>query len=200
MRELTLWLLRHGQSTANAGAPATDPGQMGLTRLGLAQAREAALRLDAAPDLLAVSPMLRAMQTADAVQALWPGAARETWPIGEFTYLCPLRCAGTTAPQRSGWVSAYWERCDPAHVDGEGAESFAGLMARVKAFHERAAARGGFVLAVGHGQFFQAYTQALATGFATTPQAMRDFRAAETANPMANGEIVKLRFNARTAG
>lgn len=202
MPEVTLWLVRHGQSTANAGAPAADPMQIALTPLGHAQAQEAALQLDRAPDLLVVSPMLRAVQTANALHARWPHARRETWPIGEFVYLSPARCAGTTAQQRSRWVASYWEQGMPSHVDGEGAESFAAFMARVQAFHESAMQRGGFVVAVGHGQFFRAYTRALAAGFAATPEAMRDFRALETAQPLANGEIVKLTpgLSARTGG
>jgi len=193
VRELTLWLVRHGQSTANAGQPSDDHMEISLTGFGHDQARAAALRAVRAPNLLVVSPMHRAVQTADAFLHRWPRAAREVWPIGEFTYLCPSRCVGTTATDRRAWVAAYWARCDPRFVDGEGAESFAAFMGRVSAFHERIMALGdGFVVAIGHGQFFRAYTLALKQGFATTSQAMRDFRAAETANPLANGEVVEI--------
>ncbi|MBH1965374.1 MAG: histidine phosphatase family protein [Comamonadaceae bacterium] len=192
MRELRLWLVRHGQSTANAGAPASDPLQTPLTSLGLEQARAAALQVGVAPDLLVASPMRRAAQTADALHARWPETSRETWPISEFTYLSPPRCIGTTGPQRSEWVSDYWDRCLPEHVDGEGAESFAAFMSRVRDFHDRATARGGFIVAVGHGQFFRAYAWARSLAFAATPETMREFRRREVADPMRNGEIVKI--------
>ena len=203
MRELRLWLVRHGQSTANAGEPAQDHMQIPLTQLGHAQAQSAALRITPAPDLFVVSPMRRAAQTADALQARWPQVPRQVWPIAEFSYLSPARCANTTVADRRDWVTAYWERCDPAHVEGEGAESFQGFMGRVSAFHERVVALGsGFVVAVGHGQFFRAYTLGIERRFLATAEAMRDFRAAEMANPLANGEIVEmpLPISARTGG
>lgn len=211
MPGLTLWLVRHGQSTANVGQPAEDHLQIALTELGHAQAQAAALRCMRAPSLLVVSPMRRAAQTAAAFQARWPGTPVQVWPIGEFTYLSPVRCAGTTPAERRAWVADYWERCDPAHVDGEGAESFAAFMGRVSAFHARAmalappvdddsAAEGSFIVAVGHGQFFRACTLGTERGFAATAQAMRDFRAAEVASPLANGEVVEILLSARTGG
>jgi broad specificity phosphatase PhoE len=169
--------------------------EIALTELGHAQARAASLRAARAPDLLVVSPMRRAAQTAAAFESRWPGVPRQVWPISEFTYLSPSRCVGTTAADRRAWVDAYWARCDPGHVDGEGAESFAAFMGRVSAFHERITALGSsFVVAVGHGQFFRAYTLGFEHGFAATDQAMRDFRAAETADPLANGAVVEIPF------
>lgn len=193
MPPLTLWLVRHGQSTANAGQPADDPMRTALTSLGHEQALAASLRIDQVPDMLVVSPMRRAAQTADAFAARWPQVPREVWPIGEYTYLSPARCEGTTAADRRAWVGGYWDRCDPEHVDGPGAESFAAFMGRVKAFHGRLQALGASrIVAVGHGQFFRAYMQGMAGGFAATAQAMRSFRAAEVASPMANGEVVEI--------
>lgn len=203
LRPLTLWLVRHGQSTANAGQPADDYSESALTELGHQQARQAAARIARPPDLLVVSPMRRAGQTAEAIQARRPGVTRQVWPIGEFTYLSPVRCAGTTVAERRGWVAAYWEQCDPNSVDGGGAESFAAFIGRVRAFHDRVLALGsGFVVAVGHGQFFHAYTLGLERGFAATGQAMRDFRRAEVAGPLGNGEIVEipLGLSSRTGG
>lgn len=201
--ELRLWLARHGQSTANAGAAAV--ADTPLTEQGWRQAHALADRIDSAPDLLVISPLLRAVQTAAPVQARWPAVRCATWPIGEFTYLSPQRCLGTTADIRRPWIQSYWERCDPAHADGEGAESFAGFMARLQAFHRRLLGVGsGFVLVVGHGQFFRAYEMALAQGFMPSADAMRRFRAAETARPLLNGEILDLTqaltpFSAHTA-
>lgn len=198
---LTLWLARHGQSTANAGAPAVADAP--LTALGQAQAQALAARITQPPDLLVVSPLLRAVQTAAPIRARWPQAPHQSWPIAEFSYLRPLQCAGTTAEQRTPWVASYWARNDPAHCEGAGAESFADFMARLEAFHRRL--RGlapGFVVAVGHGQFFRAYEFALAQGFAPSAEAMRRFRAAETARPLKNGDILDLTqaISAHTGG
>ncbi len=50
------WLVRHGQSTSNAGLPATGHGEVPLTELGQQQAREVADLVQRQPDLLVVSP------------------------------------------------------------------------------------------------------------------------------------------------
>lgn len=189
----TLWLLRHGESTSNAGLPVNGHGEVPLTAIGEAQATAAAAQLPHAPDLLIDSPFLRARASADAIARRWPSVRRETWPIQEVTYLSPARCVGTTRHTRQPIVDAYWQRCDPDYVDGPDAESFATFMRRVEAFHRRLqTVDAAFVVAVGHGQFFAAYRHALARGFAVTPDWMRGYRDAETAAPLGNGEFVRL--------
>ena len=80
---------------------------------GLGAGGAVARRVDRPPDLLIVSPFLRARATADPIQARWPATRCETWPIQELTYLSPARCRGTTAATRRPMVDAYWQRCDP---------------------------------------------------------------------------------------
>lgn len=187
------WLVRHAESTSNAGLPAVGQGEVPLTERGLKQARDLACRVDRRPDLLIVSPFLRTRATADPIRARWPHARFETWPIHELTYLSPARCVGTTAEMRRPWVDAYWQRCDPDYVDAIDAESFAAFMARLSNFHQRLDALDGeFVVAVGHGQFFRAYMIGLAMGFVLTPEWMRHFRAAEIRQPMTNCEVIEL--------
>jgi broad specificity phosphatase PhoE len=187
------WLVRHGQSTSNAGLPAVGHGEVPLTALGEEQAHEVARRVERRPDLLIVSPFLRAQATAEPIRARWPSVPNETWPIQELTYLSPARCHGTTADARRPWVEDYWRRCDPDYLDGPDAESFRSFMGRLGDFHRRLlAVDGGFVIAVGHGQFFRAYMLARHGNFAGTAEWMKDYRSAETAQPMANGEVIEL--------
>jgi broad specificity phosphatase PhoE len=187
------WLVRHGQSASNAGLPAVGQGDVPLTELGFEQAHAVAQRIDRQPDLLILSSFLRARATAEPILARWPRTRCETWPIHELTYLSPTRCLGTTAEIRRPLIEAYWQRCDPEYVDGSDAESFAAFMARLRGFHERLMELDGdFVVAVGHGQFFRAYLVGLAEGFVVTPPWMANYRATETAQPMANGEIIEL--------
>ena len=54
-----------------------------------------------------------------------------------------------------------------------------------------------FVIAVGHGQFFRAYLWGREQDFAVAPKWMKEYRAAETAQPMANGEIIELKGSDR---
>ena len=192
------WLVRHGQSASNAGLPAVGFGEVPLTALGQQQAREVARRVDRQPDRLIVSPFLRAHETAAPIRERWPRTPCEVWPIQELTYLSPSRCKGTTADVRRPWIEDYWRGCDPDYVDGPDAESFRAFMARLGDFDSRLSALdGGFAIAVGHGQFFRAYLWGRDRGFAAAPEWMRAYRAAETSQPMANGEIIELKPAAR---
>jgi broad specificity phosphatase PhoE len=192
------WLVRHGQSASNAGLPAIGHGEVPLTALGREQAREVARRVDRQPDRLIVSPFLRARETAAPIRERWPRTPCEVWPIQELTYLSPTRCKGTTADVRRPWIEAYWRGCDPDYLDGSDAESFRAFMARLADFDRRLSALDGdFAIAVGHGQFFRAYLWGRDRGFAVAPEWMRNYRAAETSQPMANGEIIELKAAAR---
>ena len=192
------WLVRHGQSASNAGLPTVGHGEVPLTALGREQAREIARRVDRQPDRLIVSPFLRAQETAAPIRERWPRTPCEVWPIQELTYLSPARCKGTTADMRRPWIEAYWRGCDPDYLDGPDAESFRAFMARLGDFDSRLSALGGdFAIAVGHGQFFRAYLWSRDRGFAVAPEWMRDYRAAETSQPMANCEIIELKLAAR---
>lgn len=187
------WLIRHGQSASNAGLPTDGYGEVPLTALGRRQAQEVADRVDRQPDLLVASAFLRAVDTAQPILARWPTTRRETWPIHELTYLSPARCVGTTAETRRPWVEAYWRRCDPDYQDGPDAESFRSFMTRLADFHWRLLAlEDAFVVVVGHGQFFSGYQLGLSKGFAVSAEWMRDYRACETARPMANCEVIEL--------
>jgi len=187
------WLVRHGQSTSNAGLPADSYGDIPLTELGLQQARALAGKVERPPDLLVVSPYLRTRETADPLRQKWPSTRCETWPIQELTYLSPARCRGTTAADRRPWVDAYWRQCDPDYVDGPDAESFRAFAGRLSDFHRRLTAlEAAFVIVVGHGQFFRGYLLGRSVSFQATADWMRAYRADETARPMANGEIVAL--------
>jgi len=187
------WLIRHGQSTANAGLPATGYDEIPLTALGRQQARDVADRVQHQPDLLIASSFLRASETADPIRARWPLVRCETWPIHELTYLSPARCVGTTAETRRPWVEEYWHRCDPGYRDGPDAESFRSFVTRLHDFHRRLLVLDGdFVIVVGHGQFFRAYLLGLSEGFAVSAEWMKGYRTAETARPMANCEIIEI--------
>ena len=193
MPPVTIWLVRHGQSAANAGLPTEGHGDVPLTELGRQQACAVARRVERRPDLLIVSPFLRARATCEPIRARWPATRRETWPIQELTYLSPVRCNGATSATRRSMVDAYWRRCDPHYVDGSDSESFSAFSNRLRDFHQRLLALDcSYVIAVGHGQFFRAYTMCLTDGFTVTPEWMARYRKVETGNPIANCEIIEL--------
>jgi broad specificity phosphatase PhoE len=152
-----VWLIRHAESTANAGASTFSPESIPLTEKGLAQARCVAAQITRRPDLIVVSPFLRSQQTAAPLRASVPNVPVEEWQVQEFTYLSPERCRNTTIVERKPLVDAYWSRNNPDYCDGPGAESFADLLtraaaavARIKTVEDR------FLVVFSHGQFIRA--------------------------------------------
>lgn len=59
-----VWLIRHGESVSNADLPTGDPAESALTEKGFRQAELIAAAFVGQPDLIVISPYLRARQTA----------------------------------------------------------------------------------------------------------------------------------------
>lgn len=148
------WLIRHGESDSNAGLPTGATDQIGLTARGQAQAQALAAAFDRAPDLIVASSYRRAIDTAQPLRARFLQAQYAEWPIHECVTLAHARRLDTTPEQRRPLLAAYWERCDPHYVDGDGAESFAQLVDRARGFLDRLRRLdAGFAAIVGHGLF-----------------------------------------------
>lgn len=194
----TICLIRHGESAANAGMPTSNPAQIPLTVQGHRQAAALARVFRRAPARIICSPYLRTRQTAAPLTRRFPAVPCEEWPVQEFTYLAPARCANMTGADRRPLVAAFWERNDPAYCDGPGAESFAELIGRTRQTLARLAApEGGLVALFSHGQFIRAVLWlALTAPAAITAAQMRQFRAFQTAVPLPNATLVHLRWRA----
>lgn len=181
-------LIRHGESAANAGEASMDHACIPLTAKGVEQAHEVAQSFTKAPALIVASPFSRAQATAMATVTAFPGSPFETWPIHEFTYLEPARCANTTVVQRRDWVDEYWEKADPSFRDGEGAESFQDFISRARSLLDRLAGHPAQDIAVfSHGQVINA----VAWLIERKPQhldgrAMTEWREYEIANRVPN--------------
>jgi broad specificity phosphatase PhoE len=151
-----IWLIRHAESTANVGAVTSLPETIPLTERGFEQAECVASCFDKQPDLVVVSPFLRARETAAPLLRRFPNAVTEEWHVQEFTYLATERCANTTLSDRKPLVAAYWERSEPDYCDGPGAESFAQFVTRVKEMVERLqTCKANFIVVFTHGQLIQ---------------------------------------------
>ncbi|MFN0077542.1 MAG: phosphoglycerate mutase family protein [Prosthecobacter sp.] len=59
MKAPSHYLIRHAQSTGNAGLPSDSPASIPLTDQGHAQAQTLADSIETPPDLIIVSPYLR---------------------------------------------------------------------------------------------------------------------------------------------
>jgi broad specificity phosphatase PhoE len=189
-----VWLIRHAESEANAGLPTSGPADIPLTRRGVRQAKYVADRLEEAPALIVASPYLRTQQTAQPTIERFPTVESQVWPVQEFTYISPDRCYNTTVKDRRPMVEAYWDRADPAYVDGEGAESFCALIDRVGNLAGRLRAYGDELIVIfTHGQFIRALVWTLLTGStAHAAESMRQFRPFAAAFPVPNASIMRL--------
>lgn len=147
-----VWFIRHSESVANAGARTRKAPTYPLSKLGLRQAEQLATALHEEPDLIVVSPYVRARQTAEPAIRRFPKARVEEWPVHEVQYLDPALCVDTTQEERRGLAELYWRRCDPHHA-APGAESFVEFATRVGDAIERLARcveRRIFVFCHGH--------------------------------------------------
>lgn len=186
-------LVRHAESTSNAGLPTQDAASIVLSDKGRLQAEHLATQVMDAPDLIVVSPYLRTRLTAAPLCEKFPQAPVEEWPVHEFTYLAPACYAGTTEAERAAPARAYWERLDPEYRDGGLGESFASLIRRVDALHQRLldlpAPRGTLVFS--HGLFIRAWLwRRRHPRLAVDRAFMRGFR--ESAPEVANGTFVPV--------
>jgi broad specificity phosphatase PhoE len=192
-----IFLVRHGQSLANAGGKTTDHILNPLTDLGRTQSREFAERLDCEPTLFLVSPFLRAQQTAEPLLQRFPEVPVEEWPVHEFTFLNPARYRNTTEEDRQPHVLAYWQRRDSDFIDGPGAESFTQFFDRARqAAHRLVTANpGGCIVMFTHGFFMQAFRLVARFPDATDAELMANFRRFHLVNFIEN--IDSLEFAVR---
>lgn len=170
-------LVRHGESVANAGGRTSDHDTNPLTELGRAQARDFAGRLPCTPTLFIISPFLRTHQTAEPLRQKFPQVPVEQWPIQEFTFLEPSRHKNSTEEERQPHAKPYWQRLDPASVDGPGAESFTQFLDRAREAARQLVSRnpGGCVVIFTHGYFMQAFRLAVRFTNATDAELMANF-------------------------
>lgn len=171
-----VWFIRHGESVANAGGRTTEAATYPLSALGFRQAQQLAAAFAVEPDLIVVSPYLRARQTAEVSMARFPEVRVEEWPVQEVQYLDPALCVGTTQEERIAMAHAYWEQCDPHHA-APNAESFVHFIQRAGDTIERLAARSERrVFVFCHGHFMNAVAWLLRTRTAEMDAvAMRHF-------------------------
>jgi 2,3-bisphosphoglycerate-dependent phosphoglycerate mutase len=187
-------LVRHGQSVANAGGIPPDHITNPLTELGHAQAKAFAEDIDYTPTLFLVSPFLRARQTSEPLLQRFPDVPVEEWPIHEFTYLEPDRHNGTNEEQQMPHILEYWERGDPAYIDGPGAESFTMFLDRARDATRRLVrmAPGGCIVVFTHGLLMQAFRLLTLFPNATDAELMSNFRRFHFSNFIKNTEAIEL--------
>ena len=196
----TAWLIRHGESAANAGLAVSDFTQIPLTDLGHQQAEIFAARFHELspepPTLIVQSPYLRARQTAEPFLRRYPDVPVETWPIYEFTYLDPVASAGLTEVQRYPLYDRYWAHNDPDYHEANGAESFTHFLNRIRDMFRRLEQlpADSRVAVFCHGYLMQAVRLLLLFPQRSDQSMMSESRILNENAPIANTEILELRI------
>jgi 2,3-bisphosphoglycerate-dependent phosphoglycerate mutase len=172
-----VFLVRHGQSVANAGGRTADHNTNPLTDLGRTQSANFAEHLPCKPTLFIVSPFLRAQQTAEPLRRRFPDVPVEVWPIQEFTFRGPGNHKDSTEADRQPYVDDYWQRQNPAFQAGPGAESFTQFFDRAReAIHRLETTNpGGCIILFTHGYFMQAVRLVVRFPSATDAELMANF-------------------------
>jgi broad specificity phosphatase PhoE len=195
-----IWLIRHAESTGNAGLATSRPDTIPLTGKGIEQALRLADSFTQAPALIVTSPYARTQQSAEPTIQRFPTARQEQWQVQEFSYLSPARYRDTTIADRRPFVEKYWSRRNPHYTDGEGAESFADFIRRVhQAIDGLWSCQSESVAVFGHGIFMRAMIWRMLFGAepvnASTMSSFRHFMVATT---MPNTAIIKVDLLANT--
>jgi len=194
----TIWFIRHGESEANVGLPTSDPASIKLTEHGLEQAKSIALSFVEQPSLIITSSYIRTKQTALPTIQHFPNARHEEWPVHEFTYLALRDKERTTIYDRRPMAQKFWHRNDPYYVAGEGAESFAAFMERVRDLIERIKQlEESFIAIFSHEQFIRGVLWLLLFGSAEISCDIARFKSFLSAFSMPNGSILKVQLNER---
>jgi len=201
------FLIRHGESEANAGLPTYHPKCGELTPRGYEQAKGIAEYLKFYPlDLFVTSSYLRAKQTAVPTTFVFYNTperaiAEEEWQVQEFTYLSSRRWTYSTSEDRRPEVDRYWKNANPDYVDGPGSESFREFIDRVHAFLERlknVEEEYETIAVFSHEQFINAVLWLIDyEPVGISSETMRDFRTYLDRNHIQNGAIVQLKFSHR---
>lgn len=191
-----VWFIRHGESVSNANLPTTHPAASELTEKGHREAEHVAQAFTHKPDLIVVSPYIRARQTAVPTINRFDPVNVTEWPIHEFSYLHPERYKGTTGHDRWPEAKAYWERMNPLEKEGNEGESFTELLVRVLAMEEQLRQTPEeFIAIFSHGLFLRAFLWVMLTGIReATNRAMEKYLFFSRGISMPNGSILKTRF------
>jgi len=196
------YLIRHGESEANAGLATPDPRTIRLTPLGRRQAILVAEEINARdirPDLIVVSPNTRTKETAEPTRQLFPDVQLEVWDTQEFNYLAKFHGIVTSTADRRAERNAYWDRSEPDFVHSPGSESFNDFASRVSKAMEKLRSTEKTTLFFGHEQFMCCLLW-LTSGERDemTSDTMKEFRSFMAANRIPNGSLVSLDSDAKS--
>lgn len=194
----TIYFIRHGQSTANAGGITLDNRNIPLSNLGFTQADRLAKKqsnlLPLQPSKIYTSSYLRTQQTAEPYcQAV--NACSVVHPLFyEFTNIDPLLLQGMTGDERWPFIKAYWDKANPYQREGVHAETFIEFDDRVHEFMKQLYLFENNTVLFGHGVFFSLLIWKNLGFKVNNSTSMAAFRQFQMALPMPNCGIYTLKY------
>ena len=188
----SIFLVRHGQSEANAGQPTGDPAAIALTATGREQAKQLALDWSIQPAQVLTSPYQRAQDTALPFCDCHGMTASTVPGLHEFVTLAPQRVNGLSNFERKPFIDAYWAEADPTRVDGPDAESLQAFSARTDAFAQQLSSLADQTVVFGHGMWFAMLIWRLMRFPVDSSAAMKAFRNFQLGLPMPNCAVYAL--------
>ncbi len=151
---IRIYLVRHGQSQANAGGVTLENPVVPLTELGERQARALAPLLPPSSVTIWSSPFKRTLDTAAPYCARLNQTVATHDELREFETVDTVQLRGSPCEERETVVAGYWMRSDPDHRSGPAAETFREFHERVaRARHEFLAALPDGSVVFGHGMW-----------------------------------------------
>ncbi len=194
----TIYFIRHGQSTANAGGISVDNRSIPLSNLGLIQAERLAKKqlclLPLPPTTVYTSSYLRTQQTA-APYCQVAKISSVVHPIfHEFTNIDPLLLQGMTGDERWPFIKAYWDKADPCLREGVHAETFIEFDDRVGEFMKQLYLFENNTVLFGHGVFFSLLIWKNLGFKVNNSMGMAAFRQFQMTLPMPNCGIYTLKY------
>lgn len=134
---INIYLVRHGQSEANAGGPIKPNAEIQLTDLGRQQAQEVCQWLTSTlkDDIcsIGISRFIRTLQTAEPLIKQTKIQPTIIEGLHEFDYL-DINKMQSTMPmsERIRAATEFWQTFEPTQKDGKDTESFANFSERVR--------------------------------------------------------------------
>lgn len=189
----TIYLIRHGESAANAGHATNDPARIPLTVKGETQAKHLAEALDIDCPLVLTSDYDRAIETARPFREMRKVAAQIHALAHEFVTLDPAAVAGTTNMERKPLIDDYWSTGDPSRRTGTGAETFLEFAGRVDSVAAELPTLPDQTAIFGHGMWFAMLIWRTMKFPVDSTRAMKAFRAFQIGLPMPNCCVYELR-------
>jgi alpha-ribazole phosphatase len=191
----TIYFVRHGESTANAGGITMAHDAIPLSAKGLKQGIEVVRHLPSEPSLVLTSEFYRTKQTAKFYCKITETTPKIEPLLNEFSCVDASLLTGLNGAQRKPFVTDYWHEPTLTKRIGENADTFSEFTARVNGFSKKMQNLPHQTVVFGHGIWI-GFLVWRCLGFeCKSNEQMSLFRKFQTGLPMPNCAVYKLSTN-----